>query len=135
MSPSSLMTMPDPAPSKTPREVLARVSMATTDGWTLARMPWMSRPPSLVVTGVTDGVVRVLEGASSSRATVTPVATTADITAPARPPISAARRVVVGRSALGVGAGAAASEPVEPGQAGGERESGGGGKGGGERMN
>ena len=33
------------------------VSMVTTDGCTLARIAWMSRAPSLVVTGVSDGPV------------------------------------------------------------------------------
>ena len=53
--PSALSTIPEPAPSNGPSCVVPLVSTATTDGWTLARIAWMSSAPSLVVTGVMTG--------------------------------------------------------------------------------
>lgn len=90
--PSSLRMIPLPAPSKTPREVVAVVSMATTDGRTMARMPRMSRPPSASTIGVA-GVRASGASSPSSRTATVPTETTAATTAPATAPASAARHV------------------------------------------
>ena len=76
--PSALRTMPGAGALEDARRRWSPlVSMATTDGCTLARIAWMSSAPSLVVTGVTHRPVDRRSTASSSRATVTPVATSA----------------------------------------------------------